>query len=73
MILHTWNELYTPAGQYTVPFSFLLDHKLPGSFVERHGSHDAIIQYRIISEMIDKTNGQKIKWKHPIIVRESLK
>ena len=49
--IYMWQSHAMPAGQYTFPFSFLLNNNLPGTFYEKGNDWSADIYYEIEAEV----------------------
>ncbi|KRX08116.1 Immunoglobulin E-set [Pseudocohnilembus persalinus] len=72
--LHTWGS-NIPAGQFSIPFSFVLQDHLPGTFYEddQPNNYTTSIRYTIKSETDVPKGFDKLKNKQELVVREKVK
>jgi len=74
IILRTWEGPEIPIGQYTIPFSFLLDAKLPGSFYQSGPYFHGHITYKLEACLnSNDEEGVKLKYKQKIRIIEPVK
>jgi len=75
--VYRWNTPFVPAGQYCIPFSFVLPQNIPGS-VKDIWNHDGIfgkdasatIDYKLKAELHSPTGQVHIKGKTPLLVKD---
>ena len=71
MVLHRFNERYVQKGQYTFPFSFMLESYLPGTFnMDLNKKDHAHIKYFLRTEIVSQTKDVDLKYSTELIVRE---
>jgi len=73
--IYSWNQPSIPAGQYCIPFSFVLPQNIPGSYKDNWGNaifEDGygLIAYKLKAELISSTGDVHVKAKSPFYVRE---
>lgn len=72
--LRTWEGSEIPIGQYTIPFSFLLDAKLPGSFYQSGPYFHGHITYKLEAYLNSLDEERvKLKYKQKLRVIEPVK
>ncbi|KAM3140258.1 hypothetical protein pb186bvf_007614 [Paramecium bursaria] len=71
--LQKYSTNFIPPGQYTFPFSFVLQKDLPGTFKKEGSNWHAQIRYKVKAEIESKHDKAKLKDVQDIVIREPIR